>query len=256
VVSVLLGFMAISGLIGKSNLEGFTLRIEPPAEVYDGVDTLLRVHLVCRRRWLPLFLLRVELLDAGTTFIVVGREEEGSGTLPVVLHGRGRQCLETVRVTSRFPVNFFIRSRLLRLDRDVIVFPAPHPCPGSYAAVGGRRDGVSNTARRGEQGEVARIADYTGSEPLKRVHWKLSARNEGLKVKEFSDSSDEPVVLDPEELPGDFEGRLRCASYLVNRYHRAGRAVGLRLPLRLIPPATGELHKLRLLRELALYGQD
>jgi uncharacterized protein (DUF58 family) len=180
-----------------------------------------------------------------------------SCTVPVVLHGRGRQRLETVRVTSRFPVNFFIRSRLLHLDCDIIVFPAPRPCPSAYAAAGGRRDGVSTTTRRGEQGEVTRIADYTGSEPLKRVHWKLSARHEGLKVKELSDSTDEPVLLDLAGLPGGgLEGRLRCASYLVNRYHRAGRAVGLRLPGRIVPPAAGELHKLHLLRELALYGQD
>lgn len=249
--------MAVSGLLGKSNLEALAVRVEPPQEVYDGVATLLRVHLACRRRWLPLFLLRVELLDAGTTFIVVGRGEEASGTVPAVLHGRGRQCLETVRVTSRFPVNFFIRSRLLRLDREVIVFPAPRPCPASYAAADGRRDGASNTARRGEQGEVARIADYTGSEPLKRIHWKLSARHTGLKVKELSASVDEPVILNPAELPGEsLEGRLRCASYLINRYHRAGRAVGLRLPERVVPAATGEVHKLKLLRELALYGQD
>jgi uncharacterized protein (DUF58 family) len=177
--------------------------------------------------------------------------------VPVVLHGRGRQRLETLRVTSRFPVNFFIRSRLLLLDCDIIVFPAPRPCPARYDAAGGRRDGASNSARRGEQGEVARIGDYTGSEPLKRVHWKLSARHEGLKVKELSASTDEPVILDPEDLPGGgLEGRLRCASYLINRYHRGGRAVGLRLPGRVVPPATGELHKLRLLRELALYGQD
>jgi len=249
--------MAVSGLLGKSNLDGLAVRIEPPAEVYDGIATLLRVRLFCRRRWLPLFLLRVELREAGTTFIVVGRGEDESGTVPVVLHGRGRQRLETVRVTSRFPVNFFVRSRRLRLDCDLVVFPAPRPCPLDYAAAGGRRDGVGSAARRGEQGEVARIADYTGSEPLKRVHWKLSARHQGLKVKELNASTDEPVVLDPVELPGgDLEGRLRCASYLVNRYHRAGRAVGLRLPGRVIPPATGEPHKLRLLRELALYGQD
>ncbi len=249
--------MAVSGLLGKSNLEGLVVRVEPPAEVYDGVKTLLRVRLYCRRRWLPLFLLRVELLGAGTTFIVVGRDEDESGTVPVVLRGRGRQRLETVRVTSRFPVNFFIRSRLLHLDCDVIVFPAPRPCPASYAVAGGRRDGVSNSMRRGEQGEVARIADYTGSEPLKRVHWKLSARHQGLKVKELSDNSDEPVLIDLAELPGnDLEGRLCCASYLINRYHRAGRAVGLRLPGRVVSPATGELHKLHLLRELALYGQD
>jgi uncharacterized protein (DUF58 family) len=43
------------------------------------------------------------------------------------------------------------------------------------------------------------------------------------------------------------------AAHLINRLYRAGRPVGLKIADTLIPPAHSRPHRLRLLRELALY---
>ena len=88
---------------------------------------------------------------------------------------------------------------------------------------------------------------------LRRIHWRLSARYDTLKVKQFAAGGAEPVVIDPARLPGDTETRLGMATDLVNRLHRGGRPVGLKLGDRLIPPSHGRSHRLRLLRELALH---
>lgn len=249
--------MAVSGVLGKQNLEGFQVSVDPPAEVYDGIETLLRVQLANRRRWLPVCLLRVEVAGGATTFVLAGRGTTQRDTLPATFHGRGLHHLEALRVSSPFPVNFFVRSRPLRLEREVLVCPAPRPCPAVSDSEGRRPQGEQAVSRLGQQGEVARIADYSGSEPLKQIHWKLSARHEGLKVKQFSAAAAEPVLLDPERLPGTgLEDRLGCAAFLVLRFCRENRPVGLRLPRRTIPAASGDAHRLRLLRELALYGQD
>jgi uncharacterized protein (DUF58 family) len=256
VVAALLGFMAVSGLAGKSNLDGVEIDFTPPDEVYDGIPTLLRVRLRNRRRFWPLFLLRVELFGFATNFAVIGGGEERSEPLPLTLSGRGRKQVRAVRIASRFPVNFFVRSRHLPLAREIVVFPAPHPYPGEGAASGGRRDGERPSPRRGLQGEVARITDYSGREPLKQVHWKLSARQDALKVKEYAAATCDPLLVELEALPGDLETRLRTASFLVNRAARQGRPVGLRLAGRHLAPDSGTAHKLRLLRELALYGHD
>jgi hypothetical protein len=52
-VSALLGFMAVSGVLGRWNLAGLGVRIEVPDEIYDGVPTLLTVRLANRKRLLP-----------------------------------------------------------------------------------------------------------------------------------------------------------------------------------------------------------
>lgn len=247
--------MALSGILGKRNLEGFTLRVLPPLEVYDGVATLFKLELANHRR-LPSYLLRVELADAATTFVGVPRQTSHSEPLLLTLHGRGLQTLETVRVTSNFPVNFFVRSRPLRLQQEVLVFPAPLPTPATGGSDGRHAVGEQPLSQRGQQGEIVRISDYSGREPLKQIHWKLSARHATLKVKEQSDAASEPVLIDPQTLPGrGLEERLRAAVFLVQHYSRAGQPVGLRLPDRLIPAAAGNAQRLRLLKELALYGR-
>jgi len=47
-----------------------------------------------------------------------------------------------------------------------------------------------------------------------------------------------------------------ACTYLVNRLVKAGRPVGLKLGERTTAPASTRLHRLKLLRELAIYGKD
>ena len=53
--------MAISGVLGRSNLFGLELRAEPTDEIYAGIETLVTVRLRNRRRWLTACLLRLDL---------------------------------------------------------------------------------------------------------------------------------------------------------------------------------------------------
>jgi uncharacterized protein (DUF58 family) len=89
------------------------------------------------------------------------------------------------------------------------------------------------------------------------IHWKLTARQGELLVKELADSAGEPLILDLRKLPGtNIEQQLGCATWLVGHSLRNNRPVGLQLVDRLIPPSTGRRHRLQLLTELALYGSD
>jgi len=104
---------------------------------------------------------------------------------------------------------------------------------------------------------IAGIYDYTGTEPLKRIHWRLSARHDVLKVKELESDASEPVIIAPEELTGaNWEERLSKAAWLIDRTLRSGRPVGLRLGKSLLAPGSGREHKLKLLRALALADAD
>ncbi len=256
-VSALLGFMAVSGLLGRWNLARLSLRCVPPAEVYDGVPTLLGIELVNRRRQLPACLLEVALGGESVLFPLVEAGTAQRKALSATLSGRGLQSLPVLDVRSRFPINFFIRRMALAVAEPVLVFPAPRPC--SEGAVpdpaGGRGD--TQSRQRGLEGEISRIGEYRGGEPLRQIHWKLSARHDQLKVKELSAATRAPVILDLAALPGgDIEERLRSACWLVGSLLRAGRPVGLRAGTTEIPPACGRAHKLRLLKVLALYGRD
>jgi uncharacterized protein (DUF58 family) len=256
IVSALLGFMAVSGILGRGNLAGVEVTVDLPAEIYDGTETLLQVRLHNRRR-LPACLIQVQMAGQTVTFPLVERRSAQVRSLPVTFFGRGRRPLEAVLISSIFPINFFLRRRWQQLQGEVTVFPAPRRCLVPAQAGSRQSGGELRRPARGYEGDLSRIGDYRGGEPLKMIHWKLSARHGALKVKELSAVAQEPVLLDLAALPGaHLEERLRSASYLVNRYLREQRPVGLRLGARTIPADLSAAHKHRLLTVLALHGQS
>jgi uncharacterized protein (DUF58 family) len=157
-------------------------------------------------------------------------------------------------VASRFPINFFVRTVRLPLDIDIIVFPEPLATNPGVAGGLLRHGTYRSSVLAGEGGDIRRIGDYTGAEPLRRIHWRLSAKHGELKVKEFEALAAEPVVIDLEGLPGGgLEGRLCRATYLVNTFFRQGRSVGIRGKGMFVPPGGSQQHRLRILRELACH---
>ncbi len=247
--------MAVSGVIGRGNLQKLSVHLEPPEEIYAGLPTLVRVELRNGRRWLPAFLIQVELAGTQATFHAVGRRKSATLLVPLTCPLRGEHLLAPLRLRSIFPINFFVRTNPLGAAGPVTVFPSPLPCPGA-SGLEGRSGGAARESKaRGLEGEISRIGDYSGTEPLRLIHWKLSARQGDLKVKELSAVTREPLLVDLALLPGGgLEARLGCAVHLINRAGREGRPVGLRLGGQTIPPEEGRAHRLRLLRELACHG--
>lgn len=257
IVAALLGFMAVSGLLGWANIQGLEVECTLPDEIYCTLPTLVTIRLRNAKRALPSFLLRLQVLGESVTFTLVSARRGETLSLTHAFPQRGLQSFGRCVVTSPFPVNFFVRGRWTELDEEVVVFPTPRPGRASSALGLEGEIGQARSLRRGYEGEVEKIGEYTGAEPLKMIHWRLSARHEGLKVKEMAAFAAPPVILDVEQLPGaSLEDRLSLATHLVNTLVRTSRPVGLRRANDLIPPALSRPHRLRLLKELALYGQD
>ena len=249
--------MAVSGIFGWLNIRRIGIIIELPDEIYDGTDTMASVRLVNRKSVMASFLIRVKVLGAevGFTMVKGGGKETGSVITKVL--GRGFRPLGEIRVESGFPINFFVRNKKYEISERFVVFPKPSACAVSAGFDGkGMRD--ETVARlKGSDGDVLRIRDYTGTEPLKLVHWRISARHEQLKVKELAAGASQPVILDIDQLPGaNLEGALCCGAYLVNIFVRRNRPVGLKAGPLLIRPDLSRTHRIRLLTELAVYGKS
>lgn len=259
-VAALLGFMAVSGLLGHWNLKDIQVTLEPPDEIYAAVETLMRVRVHNRHRLLPVFLLDL-YFDAQTSrtghLPLLKKGERESIGVPITFNARGKHQHQHLTISSAFPINFFVRRRVLELNQSVIAFPRPLVCRQPGATDQAQRAGALESQMKGTDGDISRIGNYQGTEPLKMIHWKLSARHDSLKIKELSSLQHPPVEIEPLTLPGTgLEQQLRCATYLINDLTRRNRPVGLKLGAVTLPPALGPGHKLRLLKELALYAQD
>ena len=253
----MLAFMAVTGVLGWLNIRDLALRVQFPDEVYAGTETLVPVTVANGKRLLPSFLIKVTLMGKAARFVLIERGKPQTGALLLSFPTRGPLRLADAWVSSSFPVNFFVRAASAPVPASGTVFPAPRPLPVPHP--GGKQDQgeAAFVAAAGYDGELAKISDYRGGEPLKLIHWRLSAKHEVLKVKELSATAAEPLFLDPARIPGrDLEERLSFCAFLVNRLIKAGRPVGLTLGERTVEAGTTRSHRLKLLTELAFYGKD
>ena len=254
VVSGLLAFMSVTGLAGMINLKRLAPELVPPLEIFAGSATPFRLRLHNDKKHLPSFLIRVECENGqGVTLPVVPHATVAETTISLTFPRRGLARIGMVRISSPFPVNFFTRFWHFSMDGEFVIYP--RLIQGSAAGHGPQARHLGSVIRRerGQDGELERIAGYSGREALRSIHWRLSARSDDLLVKEFGRQSAPPLVIDPEELAGKTaEERISQAAWLVRRKVNE-RPVGLRLGGRIIPPATGRNHGALLLKELALY---
>lgn len=249
--------MAVTGIAGWHNIRGLRIDITLPDEIYAGVATLAKVRLINRKANSPSFIIRSTVLGNTVTTCLLNRGAWETDSFSHSFPERGIQTISWAEICSPFPVNFFVRRRRIPLNRKFPVFPAPLGNSGIIALESAMRRAGFPSHYRGETGELLRVADYTGNEPMKLIHWRLSAKHEKLKVKEMSSSSGEPVVIDIDSLPGrNLEERLSMACYLINRLIAANRPVGLKLNERTVAPSLSREHRLNLLAELAVYGKD
>lgn len=249
--------MSVTGLAGMYNIKGLRPELIPPDEVFAGIAAPFRLRVSNGKRYLPSFLIRLEC-QAGQalTFPVVPQHSSREGDIMLTFNQRGRVKAGRFTISSTYPVGFFTRYWTFEDSTAFTVYPHPLAASDSAAGDDRRRVGAALRRERGIDGELERIDPYSGAEPLRMIHWKLSARSPDFLVKGFGRQTAPPLLIDPARLPGQGqEERLSRAAWLVRRWVRE-RPVGLVLGERLIPAESGKNHGRILLTELALYGLD
>jgi uncharacterized protein (DUF58 family) len=257
IVSALLAFMAVSGVFGWINIRNIDLYFELPEEIYDGSETMLTVRLFNRKRLMPSFLIRVRAPGGDVRFTLVDGSSRESGCVLCVFQKRGSRPVGEIIIESSFPINFFVRSRKYDFNESFVVFPAPRECPIPAGMNVKGKHGEAAASRFGTEGDLLRIRDYTGCEPLKMVHWRISAKHEALKVREMAANSGIPMVIDLDDIPpSSLEHTLSCCVFMVNRLIRENRPVGIKTGSTFIKPDLSRAHKLKILTQLAVYGKN
>ena len=256
-VSGLLAFMSITGYAGMLNIKQLLPELIPPPEVYARTPAAFRLRVTNSKQHFPSFLIQMQSGNSqGGVVPYVPSRQSVERPVTFLFPRRGRFVLDPVRVSSAFPVNFFTRFWTFNLQQELVVFPVLLPvknAPGLLPEAGGA---LQRYEQRGLEGELERIALYSGREPFKSIHWKLSARGDALLVKEFGSQSAPPLTIDLDLLPGgDLEERISKAAWLVKHWVME-RPVSLVAGTTSIPAGMGKQHERHLLTELALHGLD
>lgn len=257
VVAGLLAFMSVTGLVGMYNINNLISDLIPPEEVYAGIPVPFRLSVQNSKRFLPSFLIRLDCQDGhSAVFPVVRQLSSSNDVILVTFTRRGRVPLGRITISSTYPVGFFTRYWSYDVASQITVFPRPVPASSGGSGEESMAVGSRLRPERGTSGELERIHPYSGSEPLRMIHWKHSARSNDILVKGFGRHVAAPLVIDVNALDGQgVEERLSRAAWLIRRWVLE-RPVGLLLGGRVIPAEIGKRHSLMLLEELALYDCD
>jgi uncharacterized protein (DUF58 family) len=238
VLSLLLAFLVLSGVLSESALRGIEVRRTPPREILAEARNPLLIEILNNQRRIPAFAVEVEDLGSPDSPALAGAEEpRGQGVRRVhelgrvfalrigpgatearayslVPPGRGELHFHGVRVATRFPFGLFMKSRTIEIAETTLVYPAildlgPPPPPRSS-----RNHAGNATIRRGEGSDIAGLREYAVGDSMRRVHWRSSLRRGDLFVRDPEEerSSELIVRLRTRAAGGTDPGKLNEAS--------------------------------------------
>lgn len=250
IVSFLLATMLLSGVISYLNLKGLKITLKPPKEIYAGIPAEFEVS-IKKEGKLPSFMIEVSSKGSSVLFLYVSNKPV-KGKITLIFPKRGQVESLELTVSSEFPLGMFVRYYRLELPIKLVVFPKPIPTKEFLSFGFENKEGFQESFTSFGYDELREIRDYRG-EPMKLIHWKVSAKTDSLKVKDMSALERGLVILTLNSVSGDLETRLSKLTYLVNKLMNNGYAVGVDLGKFKIAPGRGQRHRLKLLSALALY---
>ncbi|KAG1663466.1 Protein-glutamine gamma-glutamyltransferase [Nymphon striatum] len=101
------------------------------------------------------------------------------------------------------------------------------------------------------------IRDYQAGDSPRHIHWGAYAKTGKVQTKTFVDYASHDLWLDWDALAiSGTETKLSHLCAKVLQYYQEQQVYGLKIPGKLIQPASGEAHRNTCLTALALYGEN
>lgn len=288
VVAMLLSLIVISGLMSEATLRKVHVRRVPPRHIYRGESTPIRLEVTNNKR----------LLTSYSFDVTEARPEEGGdGAEAVETHPayllklpaagtarkvtrykflkRGTLKLEALELKTRFPFGLFLKGKRDQSPAELLVYPRIIPIKGEVPVHGsGATWGEEASTRKGSGTQLYGLRDYTLSDDARHIHWRSTAKERRLLVKEFEDEKERTVMVRFNNCPSKdtgegeddesariesnerFERLVDEAASMAAHFIKRNYAVGLRTVTVEIQPGRGsnQLHKV--LRTLALTSPE
>lgn len=237
------------------NLAGVSLRVESTKPTFAGDEVFLPLEIINSSRGAR-YGIEVALPQADKTcerLDCIPRESAARLTLRFSARYRGEHKIQTLHLTSCYPLGFVRASRRFVSNQTYLVYPKP---AGNPQLPTNRSRLADSWAQQGivHGDDFAGVRAYVRGESQRHIDWKAVARGQPLMTKQFAAESKGAVYLDFSELHfADVEKRLSQLTLWVIEAERARRPYGLRLPGTEISPALGQMHFHHCLHALSLF---
>ena len=261
-LSLLLGVLAVSGVVSRRNVEEIAVSLDGPAEVFAGEPAPFRVVLRnLGERPKSALLVKVSGKAAPILFPSLPPRGEAERGVDLVFPRRGRHRVESILLFSGYPIGLFRKGRLHPVNEERVVFPSPKavafPPPEATEAID---DGI-DPRRKGRGAEVLKLREAVPGDDPRDIHWPQTARQGRPIVKERASELGREIVVHLDTArpatadaawEAAFEEAAREATGLVLKFLARGERVGLLCGELFVPPAMGPLHRTTVLTALAL----
>ena len=237
------------------NLAGVTVTLESVQPAFVGQEVSLPLEIMNDSRAIRH---GIELVLSGSDgehqrIDYIPAHKAARVTLRFPARQRGEHKVETLCLTSAYPLGFIRFLKNFASSQTYIVYPKPAGDVRLPSGFVHRRDGRPLT-ELGEGDDFAGLRAYVHGESQRHIDWRAAARGQPLMTKEFAAEAEGLVYLDFSALHlANVEERLSQLALWVIEAERARRPYGLRLPGTEIPPAVGQPHFHQCLRALSLF---
>lgn len=203
--------------------------------------------------------LKLSFIGQELATVSMGKQKSVRAYATTLAQHRGYFNPGRLVIESSYPLGLLRVWSKVDLDIQCLVYPKPVKNNKEITNSSGRGEGPLQIDGGNE--DFVGLKDYQPGDSLKRIAWKQYAREQGLYAKHYADYQDERTWLDWDALSGlDREMRLStlCGMLLrISTTYKEGKTqYGLRLPGLEIQPNSGDAHKYRLLKELALFENE
>ncbi|MBR9885214.1 MAG: DUF58 domain-containing protein [Oceanospirillales bacterium] len=161
-----------------------------------------------------------------------------------------------LKLETQFPLGLFRAWTWIDTGLRALVYPRPLACRAPESSGG---DGALESNRVRAQGieDFQGFARFESGASLHQIAWKVYARGQGLHIKQYSGTASNDVWLDWAHWPATSdEERLSGICYWAIELTQREQTFGLRIPGCVLVPDSGENHRLRVMKALALYGLE
>jgi uncharacterized protein (DUF58 family) len=205
--AILLTLPGVSYLLGWYALRGLNFTREMPSIAWEGEIGNVGYAVDNPSRFARFFLSIHENLpnwivpqDTEPPLFNVAGGDVTHVSHPVRYKRRGIYRVQAFDVTAMDPLGVFAFTRHIPADGELVVYPAPRPLPHTPLAAAERygwQEFVA-VALRGGGVDPDGVRPYAPGDPLRRIHWRQTARTTKLAVIEFEEAQavNLAIVLD------------------------------------------------------------
>ena len=226
VLSFLVATLAVSFVVGNSNLKKLEARVRFPEAIFANQPTAFAISLNSRKWIFPTVSVTLALRGAMTDdpfggrkfrvrpprvmakflrapylrrtvgyFVYVGRRRAAEQQTEQMFSKRGRFIIKDFELSTKFPFGFWQQRKRLKVrETEVFVFPQPAEVGEIINQLAGQI-GQFTATRRGAAQDLIGLREYQTSDDMRRVDWNATARTGNLIVRDYAADDERRVTI-------------------------------------------------------------